>query len=69
MIKQIKVFDELIPVKNYLCSSNQRHVKGNYKFNLYIKITDYCNASCKFCSNQNSVPKEENIDLNKLEKF
>lgn len=69
MIKQIKVFDELIPVKNYLCSSNPKDMlKGNYKFNLYIKITDYCNASCKFCSNQNSVPKEENIDLNKLEK-
>jgi len=68
MIKEIEIFNEIIPVKNYLCSNNPNNViEGEYKFNLYIKITDYCNAKCQFCSNQSSIPSKEDIDLNKLE--
>ncbi len=29
----------MIPIKNYLYSNNI--IEGEYKFNLYIKITDY----------------------------
>lgn len=68
MIKEIEIFNEVIPVKNYLCSNNPTKIlQGDYKFNLYIKITDYCNAKCPFCSNQSSIPCKENIDLDKLE--
>lgn len=68
MIKDLEIFGEKIPVKNYLCvSKKDKIIKGEYKFNLYIKITDYCNAKCQFCSNQFSMPQHEEIDLNKLE--
>ena len=68
MIKEIEIFDEKIPVKNYLCTNDPNNISvGEYKFNLYIKITDYCNAKCQFCSNQASTPASENIDLDKLE--
>lgn len=68
MIKNIELFGERIPVKNYLCSSDPNHlIAGDFHFNLYIKITDYCNAQCQFCSNQGSIPKPEHLDLNRLE--
>lgn len=68
MIKEVQIFNETIPVKNYLCTSDPNNItKGEYQFNLYIKITDYCNARCKFCSNQSSIPNKEEIDLDKLE--
>lgn len=68
MIKKIQIFNEVIPIKNYLCSNKYGNfIEGEYKFNLYIKITDYCNAKCQFCSNQGIMPDKESIDLNKLE--
>lgn len=68
MIKEIKLFNEIIPIKNYLCSNAPDNIViGKYNFNLYIKITDYCNAKCKFCSNQSSKPGKEKLDLDKLE--
>lgn len=69
MIKNIKIFGEEISIKNYHCSSSPSNIiVGPYKFNLYIKVTDHCNASCSFCSNQGSAPERNDIDLNKLEK-
>lgn len=68
MIKDLEIFGEKIPVKNYLCvSEKNKIIKGDYKFNLYIKITDYCNAKCQFCSNQSSILQHEEINLDKLE--
>lgn len=68
MIKEIELFGEKVPVKNYLCTNDPDHlIKGEYRFNLYIKITDYCNAKCQFCSNQDSIPHQEKIDLHQLE--
>lgn len=68
MIEKITLFGEEIPAKNYLCSTDCNNlISGNCKFNLYIKLTDYCNAKCEYCSNQSSIPKEENLDLKKLE--
>lgn len=68
MFKEIEIFNEKVPVRNYLCSTNpDKIIEGDYYFNLYIKITDYCNAKCPFCINQSSKPKKEEIDLNKLE--
>ena len=68
MIKKIKIFNDEIPVKAYFCCSDKNKIiEGDYEFNLYIKITDYCNAKCKYCSNQLSKPGKENFDLKKLE--
>jgi molybdenum cofactor biosynthesis enzyme MoaA len=54
-----------IPLKKYSCSMNGcPSVEQEPYVNLYIKITDACQASCRFCEFRN---KEENsFNFNKL---
>ena len=49
-MKTIKIFDTKVPVKEWSCSMNgdEREEIGPY-FNLYIRVTDSCQASCRFC--------------------
>ena len=64
--EEIELYNEKVKIKNYYCSSNPNiFEKGNMKLNLYIKITDSCNANCKFCSNSNTKDSG-NINLDKL---
>ena len=63
----IKLFDQELVVKNDLCTTNPKEPRtGKAKLRLYIKLTDYCNARCMFCANENSCDFGK-IDLNKLE--
>lgn len=66
MFEEIEIFNKKVNIRNYFCSSEpKKFEKGNLKLNLYIKITDACNAKCEFCSNKET--KDNGIiDLNKL---
>lgn len=66
-MKKILLFDNELVVKDYLCSSDPKlEIKSNPSLRLYIKITDGCNADCKFCANK-GCEDFGNLDLNKLE--
>jgi molybdenum cofactor biosynthesis enzyme MoaA len=66
-METIKLFDQELIAKNELCTTNLQEPKtGKAKLRLYIKLTDSCNAECKFCANANSCDYGT-IDLNKLE--
>ena len=66
-MKKILLFDNELIVKDYLCSSDPKlEVKSNPSLRLYIKITDGCNADCKFCANK-GCEDFGNLDFNKLE--
>jgi len=66
-MKQIKLFNQNLTVKNELCSEDPNDIKlACPKLRLYIKLTDSCNAHCDFCANRNSLDYGT-IDLNKLE--
>lgn len=62
----INLFGEDIPVKNYLCSNIPDETKHcDIKLNLYVKLSDACNAKCLFCSNAN-LKDNGKFDVNKL---
>lgn len=53
-MKTIELFDQEILVKDSLCGptpESRWEVEPNLR--LYIKVTDSCNADCKFCANGN----------------
>jgi molybdenum cofactor biosynthesis enzyme MoaA len=46
----VKIFDTEVPVKEWSCSLNgEMHEPIKPYFNLYVRVTDSCQASCKFC--------------------
>lgn len=66
MFKEIELFGQKVKIKNNdCCCIDEEPVRTNMRLNLYIKVTDVCNAKCEVCSNKghNSLG---NIDLNKL---
>ena len=66
-MKQIKLFDTELIVKDHLCSENPNiEVKSNPSLRLYIKLTDSCNADCLFCANK-GYEDFGNLDLKKLD--
>jgi len=66
-METIRLFNQELVVKNELCTTDLEHPKeGKAKLRLYVKLTDYCNAHCMFCANENSCDYGQ-IDLNKLE--
>lgn len=66
-MKKIELFNQEILVKDSLCGPTP---KSRYEvepsLRLYIKVTDYCNADCKFCANGTCTDFGK-IDLIKLE--
>lgn len=66
MIKN--VFGKDINMRDYLCSTNKDEypLKANPSLRLYVKVTDDCNAKCKFCVNESSKDNGK-IDIIKLE--
>lgn len=66
MYEEIELYGKTIRIKNYSCSSNPSSFnRERMKLNLYIKITDSCNAKCKFCSNRD-MQDSGKLDLLKL---
>lgn len=66
-MKKIELFNKEILVKDSLCGPTPTsRFEIDPALRLYIKITDYCNADCKFCANGACTDFGE-IDLSKLE--
>ena len=66
-MKKIKLFNEELIVKDSLCGpSPTSRFEVEPALRLYIKVTDYCNADCKFCANGTCTDFGK-IDLVKLE--
>lgn len=65
-METIKIFDQELIAKNELCTTNPQDPKiGRANLRLYIKLTDNCNANCRFCANASSCDYGT-IDFNKL---
>ena len=65
-MEKIELFGHELLVKNELCTTDlERPKRGRAKLRLYIKLTDACNANCKFCANANNCDYGE-IDFKKL---
>ena len=63
---KINLFNKEIQVKDYDCSYNKNIFNPRPPvFNLYIQITDACNAQCKFCDKPDC--KDNNFDYTKFE--
>ena len=66
-MKNIELFNEEIFVRDSLCGPTPTsRYEVEPALRLYIKVTDYCNANCKFCAN-GSCTDFGKIDLEKLE--
>ena len=66
-MKKIELFNKEIFVKDFLCGPTPiSRYKVEPALRLYIKVTDYCNANCKFCAN-GACTDFGKIDLEKLE--
>ncbi len=66
MYETIELFGQKVDIKNYDCvNCGQTPYRQSMRLNLYIKITDMCNANCDACSNRGNEKKSD-IDLNKL---
>ncbi len=66
-MRKIELFNEELIVRDSLCGPSPTSVfKVEPSLRLYIKVTDFCNANCKFCAN-GSCTDFGKIDLNKLE--
>lgn len=62
---KINLFDKEIQVKDYDCSYNKNIFNPRPSvFNLYIQLTDACNAKCKFCDKPGC--KDNDFDYDKF---
>lgn len=66
MFETIELFGQKVDIKNSNCTKcNEEPIRTSMKLNLYIKVTDVCNARCEVCSNKGNE-KASIIDLEKL---
>ena len=66
MFETIELFGEKVDIKNNCCvKKGKKPQKAYMKLNLYIKLTDMCNANCSVCSNRGNE-KASSLDYNKL---
>lgn len=66
MFEEIELFGQKVKIKNNdCCCLGDEPIRTSMRLNLYIKITDICNAKCEVCSNRGHETTG-NIDLNKL---
>lgn len=62
---KINLFNKEIPVKDYDCSYNKNIFNPRPPvFNLYIQLTDACNAKCEFCDKPGC--KDNDFDYDKF---
>lgn len=61
------IFSKNVKIKQFGCGSlNIPGAKIASSANIFVKVTNGCNAKCKFCSNSNMLPTTSNFDLPKL---
>lgn len=66
-MKKIELFGQEILAKDSLCGpSPESRWEVEPSLRLYVKVTDSCNANCKFCAN-GSCTDFGNVDLSQLE--
>ena len=66
MFETIELFGKKVNIKNTNCTLKGKNPnKTQMSLNLYIKVTDMCNAKCSVCSNHGNE-KISKIDLEKL---
>lgn len=69
LTKKIDLFGEEVEIKNYTCSRDKEGCKcENNLLNLYIQITDSCNANCIFCDKAGNK-NDNNFDSEKFKKI
>lgn len=64
----IELFNSLIPVKAYYCAlDGMKPLKIDDPYvNIYVTLTNKCNACCKFCCNENNRCFDEPFDIQKF---
>jgi len=61
------IFGKAIKIKQYGCNSLDIPAPCvPPSANIFVKVTNGCNAKCKFCSNSNTLLTPSNFDLQKL---
>lgn len=66
MFETIELFGQKVDIKNNDCALiGDDPIRTHMKLNLYIKVTDMCNAKCSVCSNHGNE-KCSQIDYEKL---
>lgn len=66
MAETIRLFGQLVDIKNNDCALiGEKPLETYMRLNLYIKVTDMCNAKCSVCSNHGNE-KCSKIDYEKL---
>lgn len=64
---KVKLFDKNIEIKEYGCSRG--HAPANHipkSVNIFVKVTNACNAGCLFCSNADCHNIIKNFNYDKL---
>ena len=67
--KEMNIFGQTIPVKNFYCSRNgcpYVEKRNPIRLKLSICLTNYCNGNCPYCSVGGSAPEKEFVDPDKL---
>jgi len=65
-MQKITLFDKEIKVKDYDCSFNKNVFNPKpVNLNLYVQVTDVCNAKCQFCDKPGC--KDNDFDYDKFE--
>lgn len=66
----VELFGKEVSFKDNICNSSGQYQQGkDYRYNLYISITDVCLASCPFCNNstkKKTTKSDKKFDLDKL---
>jgi len=66
MAEVLELFGQKVEIKNHPCTvKGQTPYKRHMRLNLYIKVTDICNAKCSVCSNHGNE-KCSQLDYDKL---
>lgn len=61
------IFNKEVQIKQFGCNySDTNGIKIPPSVNIFVKVTNGCNAKCKFCSNSSKQPTTTKFDLPKL---
>lgn len=68
-VRTINIFNTDIPIRNYGCSNKGQEPKiiNPARLNLFIQLTQNCNANCRFCEYHN--PSTTKFNISKLEEI